>query len=224
MKPTNGRIVIIHVSLVLLMSAVAAYCLYQLIGLWTILLFVGLLLTGVSMILFPRIGALPFSLLTFIASLPAVLTHNILDIGKYTNQNPFSFGSQALTRETTFEISFWVALGTGLFLISGYLVLSYLNSLQKEYQADVSGDMDIIETKKVIGRNIIVVIFPVLAGILAALLIIPLKAIQPAITEYMQNFPWSIIVFGLISVLLVGGLLYWIGTSKHKSLPEDQQE
>ena len=221
MKPKNGRIVLIQVSFVLLMSAVASYCLYQLIGLWTILLFFGLLLTGFIMILFPRIGALPFSLFTFITSLPAILTHNILDIGKYTNQNPFYFGAQVSTREITFEISFWVALGIGLFLISGYLVLSYLNTLQKEYQVAVSADMNIIETKKVTGRNVLVIMFPFLAGLLAALLIIPLNAVQSAIAEYMQNFSWSIIIFGLISVLLVSGLVYWIGTFKHRSTGEE---
>lgn len=212
---------IFQVSLVLLMSTAAAYCIVQIIGSWTLLLTGVLLLIGVLMILFPRIGALPFSLFAFIASLPAILSHNILDIGKYTNQNPFYFGSHAPTGEISFEISFWVVLGIGLFMISGYLVLSYLNSLQKEYQAAISGDMNIIETKKVIGRNIIVVMFPILAGLLAALLIIPLYAAQPAMTEFMQDYPWSIIVFGCISVLLISGLIYWIGIFKNRSSSED---
>jgi hypothetical protein len=222
MKPKNGRIAIIQVGLVLLMSAVAGYCLFPIIGLWTILLFIGLLLTGASMIIFPRIGVLPFSLLTFIASLPAILTHNVIDIGTFTSQAPPFYGSWSAPREMTFEIPYWAALGIGLFLICGCLILSYLNSMQKEYQAAISGEMDLIETKKVTGRNIIIAtIYPVMAGLLAALLIIPLKAVQPAITEYMQNFPWSIIVFGLISVLLISGLVYWTGIFKHRSIAED---
>ena len=108
-----------------------------------------------------------------------------------------------------------------MFLINGYLVLSYLNSLQKEYQTVISGDMDVIETKKVINRNIIVVLSPILAGILAALFIIPLNALQPAITEYMQDFSWSILVFGLISVLLISGLIYWVGIFRHKDITQD---
>ncbi len=221
MKPKNGRIVIIQASLVLLMSAAAACSILQIIGTWTSLLIGVLLLTGALMIVFPRIGALPFSLLTFISSLPAILSHNILDIGKFTYQG-FSFlGSQPITRDTALEIPFWTILSIGLFLISGYLVLSYLNSLQKDYQTSLLSDMNIIETKNITGRNTIVVMFPLLAGLLAALLIIPLNVVQPAVTEYMQNFPWSIIIFGLISVLLVSGLIYWIGIFKHKNISEE---
>ena len=221
MKPKNSRIVIIQVCLVLLMSAMAAYCLFPIMELWTLLLIAVLLLTGVSMIMFPRISALLFSLLTFGASLPAILTHNILDIGRFTYQNPYQIAFGLPTREITFEIPYWAALGIGLFLISGYLVLSYLNSLQREYQLVISGDMDIIEAKNVIGRNIIMVMLPVLAGLFAALLIIPLDALQPAITEYIQDYPWSIIIFGLTSVLLLCGLIYWIGNFKHKDITED---
>jgi ABC-type polysaccharide/polyol phosphate export permease len=113
-------------------------------------------------------------------------------------------------------MSCWTALNIWLLLISGYLVLSYLNSLQKEYQTAISGDADVNETKKVTGRNIImVVMLPVLAGFLAALLIIPLRAAQPAITEYMQSYSWSTIIFGLISVLLLSGFIYWVGIIKH---------
>jgi hypothetical protein len=219
MKPLNGRIAIIQVILVVLMSAMATYCLYQLIGLWIILLFVGLLLTGVFMILFPRIGALPFSLLTFVASLPVILTHNVLDIGKLTFTGSGFFGQTTLI--TTSFMPYWITLGIGLFLISGYLVLSYLNSLQKEYRTSISGYADVNETQKVTGRNTTVVMFPLLAGLVAVVLIIPLNAVQPAITEFMQDFPWSIIVFGFISVLLISGLIYWTGLFKHKSISED---
>jgi hypothetical protein len=220
MKPKNGHIVIIQLVLVLMMSAAAAYCLFPITGLWTILVFVGLLLTGVSMIIFPRVGALPFSLLTFTASLPAILSHNILDIGKLTYKGSGFFGQTTLN--TTTLIPYWMTLSIGLFLISGYLVLSYLNSLQREYQAAISGNADIPETKKVTSRNTtIAIIYPALAGLSAAALIIPLNVLQPAISEYMQNYSWSIIVFGLISVLLVGGLIYWLGIFKHKSISED---
>jgi hypothetical protein len=219
MKPKNGRIVIIQVSLVLLMSAAAAYCIVQIIGSWTLLLIGVLLLTGGLMIVFPRIGVLPFSLLTLISTLPAILGHNIIDIGKLTYKGSGFFGQTTLS--TTTLIPYWAALGIGLFLISGYLVLSYLNSLQKEYQAAVSADMNIIETKNVTGRNILTIMFPFLAGLLAALLIIPLNVVQPAIAEYMQNFSWSIIVFGFISVLLVSGMVYWIGIFKHRSTDEE---
>jgi hypothetical protein len=220
MKPMNGRIVIVQMGLVLPMSAAAAYCIFQIIGLWTILLFVGLILIGATMILFPRIGALPFSLLTLIASLPAILSHNSLDIGKLTYKGSGFFGQTTLN--TASLMPYWIILSLGLFLISGYLVLSYLNLLQREYQAAVSGDTDIPEAKKVISRNIIIaIIYPVFAGLLAALLIIPLNTLQPAMTEYMQDFPWSILVFGLVSVLLLSGLIYWIGTFKHKNISED---
>jgi len=217
MKQRKGRIIAIQAALVLLMSAAASYCLVD-IGVMALLVFAGFIVVGAAMIFFPRVGTLPFSLLVFIASLPAILSHNILDLGTFMYTGPGYFAPRLTYADLSPEISFTIALGIGSFIITGYLTLSYLHSLQKDYRAMTSGNAEINEVQEVMNRNLsIIAVVLAISVVVSAIVVVLLRIVQPPVANYLKDYPWSIIVFGLAAVLLLAGFLYWMGASRQKT-------
>jgi hypothetical protein len=210
MKYKNRRIITIEAVLVLLMSLAASYSLPD-IGNWVFLVFAGLIATGTTMIFFPKIGPVPFSLLAGISSLPAIILYDTLDLGaiKYA-------GFQEQTYVPP-EIYFPVALALGFLIISGYLVLSYLNSLQKDYQTMIRGEAEVNELEDVTNRNLSIVWITLAISIAVAVIIaILLKTVQPVVSEYLEGYPWSIMVLGLAAILFLAGFLYWMGSLRKR--------
>lgn len=102
--------------------------------------------------------------------------------------------------------------------LSHILALSYFQSLQKDYHTLVTGQAETTEVDEVINKNLTIIALALMASVVvAAAAAILLRAVQPAVTEYVKGYPWSIMVLGLAAVLILAGLLYWIGTSRQKS-------
>jgi type III secretory pathway component EscS len=212
MKYKNRRIMTIQAALVLVISLAASYSLPD-IGIWVFLVFAGLVAVGTAMIFFPKIGPVPFSLLAGVASLPAILLYNTLDLGtiKYA-------GFQGQTYVPP-QVYFPIALALGLLIISGYLVLSYLNSLQKDYQTMIRREAEVNEVEDVTNRNLSIIWIILAISIAVAVIIaILLKVVQPVVSEYLEDYPWSIMVLGLAAILFLAGFLYWMG-SKNPARP-----
>lgn len=220
MKNRNGRIIVIQVVLVILMSAAASYCLLGLvpnIGVRVFLIFLGLTVFGGITIFFTKISPLLFSIPTLVMSLGMILKYNMLDLGTIRYQGFQARGD--IYTDLIPELNFPAALGLGLFLILGYLALSHLHSIQKDYQAMASGEAEINEVEEVTHRNITIVWIILATSVVVAVVVaFLLRAVQPAITEYLRDYPWSVMVLGLAAVLLIAGFLYWLGT-KNSTLP-----
>jgi hypothetical protein len=209
----NRRIIAIQSGLVLLMSAAAAFSLYSFIEIWSLLVFAGLLIAGAVTIMVQRLGVFPFSLLTLFASLPSIINHNIIDIGMQSYKG-LNYGERA---QPVYEniipaSSFPVALVIGLFLVFGYLSFSYLHSVQKEYRSMTSGEADISEVEISVIRNTnLISIILAASVIITAIVVVIMILVQPGLGNYLKDYPWSIMVFGLGSVLLLGAFVYRIG-------------
>ena len=210
MRRRSRRIIAIQIALILITSAAASYSL-PVKGVWAGLAFAGLLAVGAVMIVFPRLGPELFSLLAAITSLPAILGYNILDLGGTTYEG-FQGGAVPVYANLAPELSFPVVLVLGLLLITGYLALSYLHSLQKDYRALTTGQAETAEVNDVTNRNLILIAIALIASIaLAVPVILLLMTVQSTVTDYLTEMPWNILIAGLAAVFVLAGYIYWLG-------------
>ena len=202
----NRTIVLLQSVIVLLMSAAASFSLYPHIGVYVVAVFGGMIALGAATLVFPQIGVLPFSLVSIGVSLAAIISHSTVDIGLQTfsgginNPNKIWGYSEPL-------FSFSVILTIGLFLVVGYLALTLLSSLAREYRDMKSGNAKNLKSGGVL--------LGTATGISVAVVII-LKLVQPPITKYLEGFSWSVPVFLPLAILIVGGFMYWLVTGKRR--------
>lgn len=219
MNQKNVKIVLIQVLLVMVISAAAAFCLYSFIGLWCLAVFGILFVAGGLMIWFPKSGTLGFSVLIFFATLPALLIHNIIDIGLQEFRGLDGFTS--LYEDAVAGIPFMPTLAIGILIVTGYLALSYLNSFQKDYQSLVAGEADVYEVEEVTNKSINATGIALgISVIVSAAMVVLLNFLQPVMADYLQDFSWSILLFGLSAVLLLGGLFYFVGIGRRRNVDE----
>lgn len=220
MKNRSRQILIIQAALVLVMSGAAAYSLYSFIDWRAFLVFGVLVVIGAAMIVFPKIGILPFALTALLSSIVAILSHSILDIGMATFQGGIN-NPNKVWGEVEVMTSYPVILAIGLILIAGCIALSLLNSLANDYRSMINGEVEISEIERVIGKNINVSGILIAAGTgISVIFVLVLRSIQPVLAEILADYPWSIPVFGPIAVAILGGFIYWSATRKKPSANE----
>jgi hypothetical protein len=210
MKNRNRTIILIQAVLIFLMSGAASFSLSPYTGLWTAAVFIGLAGVGALSIVFPKMGALPFLLLTIFAALTGILSHSIIDIGVRS----FSGGTNNPVKvwgDSEPLLAFTVITVVGLVLISGYIALSLLNNLFRDYSAMSEGEIDANEAEFVTERNIRTGGALLGTGVaISVIFTVILKLVQPPLADVLKMYPWSILVFGLSAILLLGGFIYWL--------------
>ncbi len=201
---------LVQAALVLAMSGAVSSTLYGYLGLWALAVFGGLIIIGAATIIFPKIGAFPFSLLTLLASLVPIITHSVLDIGVSSYRGIYD-KAMPMYEETAPVVSFPVVLAVGLFLVSGYIALSVLNSLDRDYRKIETDGAEAGEIGYATGRNIGTGGLLLGIGIaVAVVVVVVLRLIQPGLGDFLSDYPWSIPAFMPPAILLVGGLVYWM--------------
>jgi len=173
------------------------------------------------MIFYPRLGPELFSVLATLISLPAILQHSTVDWWVFKSA-PSLYevmgGGLLQTRLYTFitpEFTFPFALGLGLLLVTGYLALSYLHSLQKDYRTLAAGQAEIAEVNEVTNRSFIPVVRALIASTaLAVVVAILLWLAQTVVTNYLTEISWNIIFIGLAAILVLAGYIYWLGVRR----------
>jgi hypothetical protein len=213
--PIRSKLILVmQAVLVVLMSAAASCSLLPDVGdkyYILILVFTGLLVTGSVMLVFPKVSPFPFSLMVLIAASWALLSYSSLDIG-ITAGNEFvtAFGfTRIITsyKDMNPMTHFIILLVLGLFIVTGYLILSYLHAIQNDIREMKSADTETTEVEY-FTKNHLSFLFMTL-GItvfLATAVVIFLRVIHP----------WSIMVLGLGSVLVLGAFVYRIGMREKK--------
>ena len=216
MRKRSWELAIIQAVLIVIISVAASFSL-PITSDWAIIVSAGMVAVGSVMIFYPRFGPELFSILATLISLPAILLHSTVDwwalksVYSVREGYRLMIGHTAITPESTF----FLALGLGLLLVTGYLALSYLHSLQKGYRTLAAGQAEIDEVNEVTNRSFIPVVRALIASAaLAAVVGFLLWVAWMAATDYLADISLNIIFIGLAAVLVLAGYIYWLGVRR----------
>jgi len=220
MRKKNWKLAIIQAILIVIISVASSFSL-PITGVWAILVSAGLAAVGIVTIFYPRLGPELFSVLATVISLPAILMHSTVDWWSFKlAPSLYEVIGGGLLRTRLYvaiapEFTFALALGLGLLLVAGYLALSYLHSLQKNYRTLTAGQAEIAEVNEVTNRSFIPVVRALIgSAALAVVVAVLLWVIKMVATNYLAEMSWNIIFIGLAAVLVLAGFLYWVGVRR----------
>ena len=199
MKKLNKPVVIIEGLLIVLMSTLAAYSLFG-SNIRSLLLTVGLVLVGVLTIVWKNLGSEIFSGAVLLTMLPCLFKHDSIDILNMSNS-----GLPGV------KTTFMEALGLGLVLILGYLILKLLNSIQIGHKKLLDGEAEKDEVRKLTREQLVAVsIFVFFSGLISVPLILISSWLHIGILSFLSHFSGNIIAVGLGVLLLLMALFYWM--------------
>ena len=199
MKKLNKLVVIIEALLIVLISTLAAY---SLLGgnMQSLLLAIGLFLVGVLTIVWKNWGSEIFSGAVLLITLPCIFKHDNIDILNMSNS-----GLPGV------KTTFMEALGLGLVMILGYLILKLLNSIQIVHKKLLDGEAEKDEVRKLTREQLEAVsIFVFFSGLISVPLILISSWLHSGILSSLSHFSGNIIVVGLGVLLLLAACFYWM--------------
>ena len=201
MKKLNKYVVVIEVTLIVLMSIIAAYSLLgSSIGSYA--LAIGLILVGVLTVVWKNRQPEIFSIVVFATALLCLLRHNSVDLLEREMNN------STLGIDTTLI----EALGLALVIILGYLMLKLLNTIQIAHRELIDGQAEKDEIRSVTHDKLIATsILVFFSGILSILVVLLSNSLTAGISTYLSHFSGNIIAIGLGILLLLAACLYWLG-------------
>jgi hypothetical protein len=199
MKKLNKPVVIIEGLLIVLMSTLAAYSLFG-SNIRSLLLTVGLVLVGVLTIVWKNLGSEIFSGAVLLTMLPCLFKHDSIDILNMSNS-----GLPGV------KTTFMEALGLGLVMILGYLLLKLLNSIQIVHKKLLDGEAEKDEVRKLTREQLVAVsIFVFFSGLISVPLILISSWLHIGILSFLSHFSGNIIAVGLGVLLLLAACFYWM--------------
>ena len=200
MKKLSKFVLACEAVLIVLMSTVASFSLLE-SDITTYPVILGLVLVGGLTIIWKYWQPELFSVLVFAVAFPALLKHNgvnILDTlnGKWPGA----------------DTSFAEALGLGMIIILGYLLLKSMNAIQIEYKELTEGQAEknetlIVTTDKLMATTL----FVFFCGIISLLIALISKAVTSKVSGALTGFTGGAIAIGLGIMLLLAAALYWLG-------------
>jgi len=219
MKKRSWELAIIQAILIVIISFAASFSL-PITSDWAIIVSAGMVAVGTVMIFYPRLGPELFSVLATVI-LPAILMHSTVDWWSFKlAPSLYEVIGGGLLRTRLYvaiapEFTFALALGLGLLLVAGYLALSYLHSLQKNYRTLTAGQAEIAEVNEVTNRSFIPVVRALIgSAALAIVVAVLLWVVKMVATNYLAEMSWNIIFIGLAAILVLAGFLYWVGVRR----------
>jgi ABC-type multidrug transport system fused ATPase/permease subunit len=200
MKKLNRLVLFIEIVLIVIMSGIAAYSLFA-GGTSMLLLAAGLICVGLLTIVWKNWHPEIFGCAVLISVVPCLLQHNTVDLLNALNENLPGIPTTLVE-----------ALGLGLVLVLGYLVLKLLNGIQIEHKRLVAGQAEKEEIRRVTqDKMLAAAIFVFFSGLISVPLILVANWLTADLTAALSSFTGNVIAIGLGIMLLMAGCLYWLG-------------
>ena len=200
MKRLNRIIIAVEVVLIVLMSVIAAYGLFG-GDIRSLMLAFVLIIAGVLTIVWKNWHPEVFSFIVLSTAFPCLLQHNSINLLDVMDIN--------LPGVDTTLIE---ALGLGLVIILGFLMLKLLNEIQIEHRELVEGQAEKDEIRSVTHEKLIAAsIFVFFSGAISIPVILLSNWLINGASNALSGFTGNIIVIGLAIMLLLAASLYWLG-------------
>jgi hypothetical protein len=162
---------------------------------------------GVFRIIFKGSSGGGFAWLVTLLSLPSLLSFNSV--------NPLGIFGLEFTFQT--QLSFYEALGIGILIMVGYIVLNCMSIFQQvrrnfTRRGVVSKDIEASDHQS---HNLLLL---VIVGVMLAVAVVALFSSggKMVIFSYVAGLPWNIILVGLSCTLILAAYLYWLGSRRHQ--------
>jgi hypothetical protein len=132
--------------------------------------------------------------------LPCLFKHDSIDILNMSNS-----GLPGV------KTTFMEALGLGLVMILGYLLLKLLNSIQIVHKKLLDGEAEKDEVRKLTREQLVAVsIFVFFSGLISVPLILISSWLHIGILSFLSHFSGNIIAVGRGVLLLLAACFYWM--------------
>jgi hypothetical protein len=201
MKKLNKLIIAIEVTLIVLMSIIAAYSLFGGNIRFFVLAF-GLILIGVLTIVWKNWLPEIFSFAVLFTAFPCFLRHSSVDLlNRVTNH--WTVGISTTLIES---------IGLAFVTILGYLMLKTLNAIQIEHRELIDNQAEKDEIRSVTHDKLVATsILVFFSGIISILVVLLSNSLTEGMSTYLSHFSGNIIAIGLGILLLLAACLYWLG-------------
>lgn len=203
MNQNNRNILTLEAIIILLMSLAAGYALLDELF---FIPFLGLLIIGIVTVIILKNLGFVFSIAAGLICLPAFM--------KLNNVKWWLFSPERLHFCPDFSLP--LAAAIGLLVICGGLILSYLQPLRGEVRVLQAGQTEEEQVRYYVRHQIMAAVGAVLAcGVASAAIILVLELARRGLSGWFRNLPWGLPVIGLVSLVILSLVIFWLAGSRH---------
>lgn len=203
MKKSNRNILTIEAVIIVLMSLVSGYALLDTLF---FIPFIGLLIIGIVTVIILRNLSFIFSITAGLVILPTLM--------KLNSVKWWLFSPERLNFCP--DLSLPLALAIGLIIICGGLMLSYLQPLHREVRILRAGQSEDKQVEQYVrNKNMAAAGAVLVCGAASAVIVFILELVRNGLTGWFRNLPWVLPAVGLVSLIVLGLVIFWLAGSRH---------
>jgi hypothetical protein len=204
MRKSGSFLLALEIFVILLMSVVAGYALLG-ASAQMLIPFAVLCLLGVLTIVVLPLPGLIFSAASVLTLVPALM--------KLNGVKWWVFSPERLAFCP--DLSLPAALAIGLSVISGGLLLSFLQPLRHELRGLRSGEADGQQSRSCALNQCLAAGSAILASALAgALIVLIIGAIRGDLSGWLKRWPWALPVGATASIAVLALAVFWLARSR----------
>ncbi len=160
---------------------------------------------GVLNIVLRNRGSGSFIWLVTIFTLPSLLGQNTVDWS----------GIMGLNFTLTTSLGFGGMMATGIFIITGYVILDYCRAFKEAEHSMTARQATAADIESISGFSYLALLGTVAIALAATALVAFLARNLELLTlDLMRKIPWNVVFIGLFCFLLLAFYLYWLGARR----------